>query len=196
LLRSTNSSFIARKTFQVDCKVLCPFKNCTLKSPLANTLRRHDKFFICPNNVCASMRNPVIHTPLHRTEYHNRRWIWNGRRDIRRDVSLKGKKKMRVGRMEKGAEWNKKEKNVCQLHASWRLRRGDPDEPVTKGLAGETDDSTRGWHLNGDVLYVELCRQDDSSSKAVSVFKTKRQKLLKGKSIRRHSLLFPWNFVK
>lgn len=45
--------------------------------------------------------------------------------------------------------------------------------------------STRGWHLNGDVLYVEPRRQNDSGSKAASASKTKRQKSLKGKSIRR-----------
>lgn len=67
-------------------------------------------------------------------------------------------------------------------------RGGTWDEPGTRGLPGETGDSTRGWHLNGDVLYVEPRRQDDSSSKAASVSKTKRQKLLKGKSIRRYSL--------
>lgn len=72
---------------------------------------------------------------------------------------------------------------------------GGSDEPATRGLAGETGD-TRGWHLNGDVLYVEPRRQDDSGSKAASVSKTKRQKLLKGKSIRRYSLPFSENFVK
>lgn len=91
----------------------------------------------------------------------------------------------------KGSEWNKKEKNVCRLHASRRMpSAGGLDEPGMGGLAGETGDSTRGWHLNGDVLYVEPRRQDNSSSKAASVSKTKRQKLLKGKSIRRYSLSF------
>lgn len=84
--------------------------------------------------------------------------------------------------------WNKKEKNICRLHASRRMpSAGGSDEFATRGLTGETGDGTRGWHLNGDVLYVEPRHRDDSSSKAASVSKTKRQKLLKGKSIRRYS---------
>ena len=49
-----------------------------------------------------------------------------------------------------------------------------------KRMVGTED----GWHLNGDVLYAELLRQNDSNWKAVSASRTKRQKLLKGKYIR------------
>lgn len=79
----------------------------------------------------------------------------------------------------------------CTLRRGCRAQGGGVGRTRTRELAGETGDSTRGWHLNGDVLYVEPRRQDDSSSKAASVSKTTRQKLLKGKSIRRYSLSFP-----
>lgn len=80
------------------------------------------------------------------------------------------------------------------LHASRRVpRKGGQIREDGKDGRG----STRGWHLNGDVLYVEPRRQNDSGSKAASASKTKRQKSLKGKSIRRIDHPLPTcNFVK
>lgn len=64
-------------------------------------------------------------------------------------------------------------------------REGSDAAAAREGVGqGNGRDGTRGWHLNGDVLYVEPSRQNDSSSKAASASTTKRQKLLKGKSIR------------
>lgn len=61
--------------------------------------------------------------------------------------------------------------------------------PGKHGPPGKRENEKGGegwWHLNGDVLYAESLRQNSSrNSKCVSAFwRTKRQKLLKGKSIR------------
>lgn len=181
-----------RSAFQT---VLRPFENCTLKSLLANILRRRDKLFICPNNVCAPVEkaDDTYTTAGPNTtavdEYETA--------DVTFVVmALKGEKENERGWNDgtgnRGWDGIKRRKTFagCTLRGGCRAQ-GESDELVARGLAGETDDSTRGWHLNGDVLYVEPRRQDDSSSKAASVSKTERQKLLKGKSIRRYSLLFP-----
>lgn len=72
-------------------------------------------------------------------------------------------------------------KNVCRQRGP---RGGSERDGEREGLGRHVGDGTRGWHLNGDVLYVEPRRQNDSS-KAASASTTKRQKLLKEKSIRR-----------
>lgn len=126
-------------------------ENCTSKSVLVNTLKRRDKLFIYPNNA-----HPLKHGNTYTTtEYYSCRRIWNGRCDIRHDgVLLEGEKENEDGLddgIRKRGGWNKKEKNVCcTLYGGFWSAGRTCDEEV-----GEWDDSIRGWHLNGDVLYVD-----------------------------------------
>lgn len=73
----------------------------------------------------------------------------------------------------------------------WGKKEQEGDGPSSRdpGASGKKRKPRGGRRtgarrLNGDVLYAELLCQNDSNWKAVSASRTKRQKLLKGKSVR------------
>lgn len=136
-----------RKLFMdrtLDGTLFIASKNCTLKqSPLANTLRRRDKLFICLNNICASVEKPgdtytttgLNTTTVDEYETANVTFVTAS--------CWKEKKKMRESRMTgcEGRYGIKRRKTF----AGCTLRRGCRAQEGREGGRMNSDEGIGGW---------------------------------------------------